>query len=197
MNTLMEREAMEDERLDFIAGYITRSVNKSGSLDGRILKGAVLTDLRRILDEDYDRAISVLSQLSQHEQLPVKHLLLAERHLCANQPEMALAALDELQRADPNLPESNLMRGLIFRQKQSNAKARDCLAAAVKARPFMPLAWESLIDMAIEEENVHEAARLVNEALRFDPGNKDLIEFQGCLSTKEHDPAGGGQHGHP
>jgi len=82
---------------------------------------------------------------------------------------------------EPDLPEANLLEGFVHGYFNRFGQGKNCLQAAVEQDPRLRLAWFALIEMAMAEGSNHEAARFLNEALRADPRNIQLLQISARL----------------
>ena len=96
----------------------------------------------------------------------------------ADEWENALKVLDTLHYIEPDLPEANLLKGFVYGYFNRFGQGKSCLQATVEQAPQLRLAWIALIEMAMAEGSNHEAARFLNEALRADPHNMQLLQSQ-------------------
>jgi predicted Zn-dependent protease len=181
----IERRGLDDERFDFVSEFVGRAMSASDLPNGDLLEWSLQTALRQIAGREYDLAISSLCQSVRDTQSAAAYLLLAEAYAQAGQAEMALVTLDVLEYVDPDLPEADMMKGFLLREKGDYEEARKRFRAAVQARPSLYAAWKELIDMALDRGEPYEAARLLSEALRHGSRNGRLMETQGSLSEVE------------
>ena len=181
----LEKSRADDKRLDIVSEFVGRAVSDSNMSNGDLLEWSMQTALRQIANREYDLAISSLCQSVRETQSVAAYLLLAEAYLRAGQIEMALVTLNVLEYVDPGLPEAQLMKGFVLREKGDNEESRKCFRAAVATEPSMRAAWKELIDMALDRGDPYEAARLLSEALRHSARNDRLMEVQGSLLEVE------------
>ena len=178
----IKKSRSEDQRFDFVSSFVADAVNRSDLSLGEVWKWSLQIDIQRIINQEFELAISSLCQSVRETQCAAAYLLLAEAYAQSGQIEMALMTLDVLKYVDSDLPEAEMMKGFLLREKGDYAEARKCLQAAVRARPALRIAWKELIDMELDRGDPHEAARLLSEALRHDARNGQLIDIQGSLS---------------
>jgi tetratricopeptide (TPR) repeat protein len=178
----IERNKADDKRLNLVSEFVGRAVCASNASNGDLLEWALQTALRQVAGGEYDIAISSLCQSVRETQSVAAYLLLTEAYLRSGQVEMALVTLDVLQYVNPGLPEAQLMKGFVLRERGDYEESRKCFRAAVATEPSMRAAWKELIDMALDRGETYEAARLLSEALRHSTRNGQLMEIQGSLS---------------
>lgn len=182
MMAQMKKTQPSGGRFGFVSDFVGRVVNESDSAPGELLKWSLHVDLQRVINQEYELAISSLCHSVRETQSSAAFLLLAEAYAQVGEVEMAVVTIDVLRCVDPNLPEAEMMKGFLLREKGDHAEARRCFQATVRARPFLGVAWKELIDMALEQGDHHEAARLLSEAIQHNTENRHLLEIQGSLS---------------
>ena len=142
------------------------------------LRNTLREELQRIENGNPERAVANLMTIARETQSSQSYLLLAAANMRADEWENALTVLDILRCIEPDLPEANLLEGFVHGYFNRFGQGKSCLQAAVEQDPRLRLAWFALIEMAMAEGSNHEAARFLNEALRADPHNIQLLQSQ-------------------
>lgn len=173
------------DRLAVIMAYIEQLERHEPGAASGLLECALEMDVERILKREYDAAISSLCQCVRETQSPAAYLLLVEAYARSEQSELALVTLDVLSYVEPEMVEAQLVKGYVLRETGRSADARQCFERAAVARPSSRAAWRALIDMALERGEAHEAARLLNDALRNRAVGDTLTGIQGSLAAME------------
>ena len=113
----------DDERIRLVSNAIARTDNQLGASENAFLKYSLQMDLRRILNKQYDAAISSLIRSIRETQAPAAYLLLSEAYLRSGDADMAMITLDVLRCVEPDYPEADLMKKLLFMESRDYAEA--------------------------------------------------------------------------
>jgi len=128
-----------------------------------------------------DADLADVRALAAQTHAPAAYLLIAEAQMLINDWHNAEATLQELERWNAELAENNLLRGLILAALHQPAEARQQLQLAVQRKPGLRLAWKALMQLALDEGKLYEAARLFSEALRYGCCHPNFLTLQSCL----------------
>lgn len=113
----------DDERIRLVSNAIARTDNRLGASENAFLKYSLQMDLRRILNKQYDAAISSLIRAIRETQAPAAYLLLSEAYLRSGDTDMALITLDVLKCVEHDFPEADLMKKLLCMESPDYAEA--------------------------------------------------------------------------
>jgi predicted Zn-dependent protease len=141
---------LSSERLAFVEACVDQCA------DAKVLTRSTLwnllqMDLGRIRSGNYADAVSSLCHLIRETQSPAAYILLTEARARMGQSDLALVTLDVLGYVEPGYVEARLMRGLILCEQGTMTEAREALQSVFRVKPSIPLAWQDLIDIALEQ----------------------------------------------
>lgn len=170
MNTT--RTKFIDEGLYFISSYVERSTFEGGNHDGS--KHRLLKHLAALREGKNHGSINALTKLVRETQSPAAYLALAGAQLCARAFDSAIITLDVLLYQQPELPEAELMKGIVHLEAGDPAEARALIHKAVESKPMLWSGWKLLIELALQRGDRADAQQLISEALWHDPRRTDL-----------------------
>lgn len=127
------------------------------------------------------KAIAELQVLVAESQVPAVYLLLAEAQMRNNEMPAAFDTLAVLEQQHPDLAEKDLLQGIFLFELGRNDEARLILHQAIQRKPGLVLAWRILMHLAVEEDNLTEAVRIFQDALKHAAGQPIFLSLQSCL----------------
>ena len=102
-------------------------------------------------------------------------LALVATHLRQKRPDRALAALETLQKKQPNNPVTHDLRGMAWLMKRDYAKARASFEQALELNALYLPAVTNLARLDIRERKSEAARKRFEEVIAKDPGNEDAL----------------------
>ena len=118
--------------------------------------------------------------------LPALYLLLAEAQMRNNDMPAAFDTLAILEQQHPEVAEKDLLHGILLHELGRNDEARDMLFQAVQRKPELILAWRMLMQISMADDNVVEAVRIFQEALKYSAGQPAFLSLQHYLHQDHH-----------
>jgi predicted Zn-dependent protease len=140
---------------------------------------------------DFEEAIQQLAALIRRDNEPLAYLMLAGGYMMLDEEHCALTILDILLHSEPEYEEACLMQAVYLRSLNRRSEARKEFLRVVQWNPRLHLGWCMLIEMAVEENDPVEAARLLKEALAYDVReDHGLMRLERMLLDQKYHGAG-------
>lgn len=154
------------------------------SPDLRIQLGEALLTLGRS-EEAYMQYSEALSKTPENPRLQFATGTLAS---LAGKTDLAARHYKAAQSLDPTNPQYPLYLAQMERKLGQNDEARASLVRAAKLEPDLAIAWGTLADLSLAENNLEMAAHYLEKAAELEPGNPNWRLLQARLLRRQGQP---------
>ena len=105
--------------------------------------------------------------------------------------EAALRAVRSAEKADPSIPDTHILLGLVLAERGDKRGAKKEYRKAIQLDPDYDSPYNNLVALALQERDLKAAYEEVREALRVDPDSAATHNNLGTILLMQHDLDGG------